>query len=129
MMICRKKDKTVIIFHLVAVLSVERVVVNVFWGVFMYGWLLVSFLCRNMKLRLRYKRKTLPFESTNETSLKMLKLQAQDCFNIVLVSRCYPCAGWLFRFVLCRNMARLYDVGRSFYSNTFRWLKHELLLK
>ena len=40
----------------------------------------------NMKLRLRHKERTMPIEINNETTLKMLKLQAQNCYNVMLVS-------------------------------------------
>jgi len=42
-----------------------------------------------MKIRLRHKGKTVSLELNNDTSLNMLKLQAQDCFHIMLV------VGWL----------------------------------
>ena len=46
----------------------------------------------NMKLRLRHNEKTVPLELNNETTLNMLKLQAQDCFNIMFVPCLVVCA-------------------------------------
>jgi len=42
----------------------------------------------NMKLRLRHKGRTVPLELNSETTLNILKLQAQDCFHIMSVF-CY----------------------------------------
>jgi len=46
------------------------------------------FLVVNMKLRLRHKGKTVSLELESETPLNILKFQAQECFNIVLVLCC-----------------------------------------
>ena len=46
----------------------------------------LSFSLLNMKLRLRHRGKTVPLELDSDTTLNILKLQARDCFNTVLVS-------------------------------------------
>jgi len=38
-----------------------------------------------MKIRLRHKGRTVPIELDSDTALNVLKLQAQECFNIVSV--------------------------------------------
>jgi len=40
-----------------------------------------------MKIRLRYKGKTVPLELNGETTLMLLKSQAHDCFNVLVLCR------------------------------------------